>query len=361
MGMKARCSGWYNNQPEFSIQEQRAMESVPVKVGLDYHQRSVQVGVMDMQGRLLGNRSCDNDWQAIVSFAERHGRVTGAAMEACTGAADLAEELVAKAGWSMHLAHPGYVNRMRQNPDKHDWGDARLLADLERVGYLPRVWLAPQETRELRRLVAYRQQLADQRRTIKLRVGALLRDQRQVYTGVGHTWTRRWCAWLTQASLGEQSRWIIERHLAQMDSVCKEISAVEDRLEALTAEDAVVQQLLKYKGIGPVTAWVMRAYIGRFDRFRTGKQLSRFCGLSPRNASSGERQADAGLIQAGRPDLRRTLIEAAHRLMRYEPTWRQRAARLLHRGKPYCVVSAAIANRWVRWLFHRMQPPRQVA
>lgn len=336
------------------------MESVPVKVGLDYHQKSVQVGVMAMDGRLLGNRSCDNDWQAIVSFAERHGRVTGAAIEACTGAADLAEELVQKAGWSMHLAHPGYVSRMRQNPDKHDWGDARLLADLERVGYLPQVWLAPQETRELRRLVGYRQQLADERRDHKLRVGALLRDQRQICRE-GKPWTRRWFRWLSGAALGEQSRWIIERQLSKMERVCREIAAVEKRLDALTRDDPVVRKLIEYKGIGPVTAWVMRAYIGRFDRFRTGKQLSRFCGLSPRNASSGERQADAGLIKAGHPDLRRTLIEAAHRLMRYDPKWQQRARGLRGKGKPYCVVSAAIANRWMRWLFHQMQPPAQVA
>ena len=49
----------------------------------------------------------------------------------------------------------------------------RLLADLERVGYLPRVWLAPHSVQELRRLVRYRQQLADDRRDLKLRLGAM--------------------------------------------------------------------------------------------------------------------------------------------------------------------------------------------
>ena len=149
--------------------------------------------------------------------------------------------------------------------------------------------------------------------------------------------------------------------LARPQWVRREIVKVEKRLEKLTRDDPVVQKLLKHKGIGPVTAWVMRAYIGRFDRFRTGKQLSRFCGLSPRNASSGERQADAGLIKAGHPDLRRTLIEAAHRLMRCDPEWHERAQTLLGKGKPYCVVSAAIANRWMRRLFHQMQAPAQVA
>ena len=59
---------------------------------------------------------------------------------------------------------------MKQNPDKTDCQDAHLVADLERVGYLPRVWLAPHYIRELRHVVRYRLQLTDQRRATKLRV-----------------------------------------------------------------------------------------------------------------------------------------------------------------------------------------------
>jgi hypothetical protein len=69
-----------------------------------------------------------------------------------------------------------------------------------------------------------------------------------------------------------------------------------------------------------------------------------------------QRQADAGLVKAGNSQLRTVLVEAAHRLMRYDEKWGKCAARLLLRGKPPGVVTAAIANRWVRWLFHQMQP-----
>ena len=103
-------------------------------------------------------------------------------------------------------------------------------------------------------------------------------------------------------------------------------------------------------GIGIVTACVLRAEIGRFDRFRTGKQLSRFYGLSPRNASSGDRQADAGLVKAASPLLRTTLIEAAHRLVRFQPQWRTLRDRLCEARKPVTVAIAAVANRWTRWL-----------
>jgi len=331
------------------------MGTLPVIVGLDYSDRPVQVCVLNEQGRTLGNRVCANDWQAIREFAESYGRVVRAAIESCSGAANLADELVTRAGWHVDLAHPGYVARMKQSPDKTDYQDARLLADLERVGYLPRVWLAPEPIRELRHLVRYRQQLVEQRKAVKLRIRALLRERRCRPPATVNPWTRAWLMWVAQdASLGEQSRWIMERHLEELRRIADAVKQAEKRLHAATAEDPEVAKLQKQPGIGPVTSWALRAEIGRFDRFRTGKQLARFCGTSPRNASSGERMADAGLIRAASPTLRATIIEAAQRLIRTQATWAQLAARLRARGKPKCVAVAAVANRWVRKLYHQM-------
>jgi len=336
------------------------MATVPVYVGLDYHYASVQMCILDPQGKVLANRPCANDSDVIAEIVRPFSDVFHAGIEACCGAANLAEELVNRAGWSVDLAHPGFVARMKQNPDKTDFTDARLLADLERVGYLPRVWLAPEEVRELRRLVRYRQQLAGERKNLKLRVGALLRDGRVVQPQL-RSWTVAWIQWLRQtADLSPQTRWIVDRQLTRLASLSQEISAVERHLRELTAADKMVQELLLMKGIGLVTAVTLRAEIGRFDRFRTGKQLARYCGLSPRNASSGARQADAGLIKAGNAQLRTVIIEAAHRLMRYEERWRKLGQSLRSRGKPASLVIGAVANRWVRWLYHQLQPSRLV-
>ncbi len=135
------------------------MGRIPVFVGLDDHQDAVQVCVLDGSGKPLANRRCVNDWQAIERVVRRQGMPIRVASEACSGAAHLADELATHAGRPMHLAHPGYVSRLKQSPDKSDYSDSRLLADLERVGHLPPVWLAPEAIRELRRLVRYRQQL----------------------------------------------------------------------------------------------------------------------------------------------------------------------------------------------------------
>lgn len=330
-----------------------------VYVGLDYHSSFVQVCVLDSTGRVIVNQRCENSAPAIAAAVRsRVGEEAAVfvAIEACCGAANLADELVSRFGWSVDQAHPGYVNRLKQSPDKTDFGDARILADLERVGYLPKVWTAPEEVRELRRVVRYRQQLVQERRATKLRISAALREARLKPPASVNVWTKAWLAWLDRAELSEQARWIVSRQLERLKFLKVEIQEVEARLEQLTQDDALVKQLRTMSGIGLITAVTIRAEIGRFDRFRTGKQLSRFCGLSPRNASSGQKQADAGLIKAGNSNLRAVLIEAAQRLVRHDERWMKLYCQLWQRGKPKCVALAAVANRWVRWLFHQVQP-----
>jgi transposase len=333
------------------------MSTVRVFVGLDYHDSGVQVCILDPGGRQLANAACLNDASVLAAFVAPHGGQVFAAIEACTGSADLADELVGRFGWSVDLAHPGYVRRMKQTPDKTDFTDARVLADLERVGYLPKVWTAPAAVRDLREVVRYRHQLAAQRRATKVRVRALLRQHRRKPPAEVRPWTIAWHKWLRDGTnLPDAARWVIDRHLADLADLAKRLKTVETHLARLTADDPLVQYLLAVKGVGPITAVTIRAEIGRFDRFRTGKQVARFCGLSPRNASSGTREADSGLIRAGNPLLRTMVIEAAHRVARYQPRWRALKAALISRGKPPSVAVAAVANRWMRWLFHHVQP-----
>jgi transposase len=332
------------------------MDNVPVYVGLDYHSKSVQVCVVDAAGRVVVNRRCGNSVLEIGEAVGSGRTVARAAIESCCGAADLAEALGRDLGLPVTIAHAGYVARMKHNPDKTDFSDARMLAELARAGLLPAVWPAPGPIRELRLLVRLRGDLVGQARATKTRVLAVLRQQRIAEPATGR-WTLRWLAWLTgpDAGLSEQGRFVVELLLDELRSLKARVAKVEARLRSATESDQIVHRLLAIKGVGEVTAWTMRAVIGRFDRFATGKQLARFCAVTPCNASSGQRVADAGMIKAGDPQLKSVLIEAAHRLRRYDPRWRAFSESMRERGKPASVVVGAIANRWVRGLLHSMK------
>jgi len=336
-------------------------------VGFDYHNCFVQVCVLDPSGEVLGNEQIANDLRSIRNYVEdtRDGRlVQEAAVETCGGASRFVEQL-RELDYPVGLAHAGICSKMKQSPDKSDFADAHLLADLCRVGYLPRVWLPPKDIRDLRRLGRYRQQLVEQRRNVKLRIRAMLREERiPAPAEVGNAWTKAWLAWLKSTeSLNDHSRWVMDQHLEDLERLIRKVREVEQRMEKATADDPLVQKLRKTKGVGLVTAVVMRAEIGSFDRFSCGKQLARYCAVTPKNASSGRRQADGGLVKAGNLTLRTMLIEAAHRLARYQPKWKQMKEHLTKRGKPASVAAAAVANRWVRKLFWEMReaPDQSVA
>jgi transposase len=329
------------------------MSNVTLFCGVDYHQDQLQVCLLDAAARQVVNRGVANDVQEVARLLRQAGDVKAVAIEACCGAAAFGEALAGCGSWRVELAHPGYVARLKQSPDKSDYSDGRLLADLTRVGYLPRVWLAPPEVRDLRQLMNHRQRLVDRRRALKLQVGAVLREQRVKPTG--SRWSKPWVAEVRDNHrLTPAARWIVNDLLEEITHAGGKIEQVELQLRDACQGDSEIERLRAIEGVGEVTAWMLRAWVGRFDRFRTGKQLSRYCGLSPRNASSGNRQADAGLIDAANKSLRAVLIQAAHRLIRCDERWGGLARRLLGHGKPKCVAVAAVANRWVRSMHHRM-------
>src|SRR5437868_3547122 len=108
------------------MEKTQVQESVPVSVGLDYHARSVQVCVVGADLAVLRNVRCGNSVCEIARTMRSEWRVKRAAVESCCGAADLAEALAAELRWPVTLAHPGYANRMKCNPDKSDHSDARM-------------------------------------------------------------------------------------------------------------------------------------------------------------------------------------------------------------------------------------------
>lgn len=332
------------------------MSSLFTYVGLDYHDDTIRVCILSEDGDPLINRDVPNCPVAVDGLVRTYGAPKAVAIEACCGAADFATKLERLTQWDVRMAHPGYVAKLKKSRDKSDHDDAWLLADLVRVNYLPEVWIADEKTRQFRRLTRYRESVAAERKDLKLRMRSLLREER-IQLPECRPFTIAWMNWLKEVSLSEESRWIMDRMIHQFGERVAELKAIEKRMvESITA-DAICQELLKQPGVGLITAITLRAEIGRFDRFSNGKQLAKFCGVTPRNASSGKRQADGGLIVESNKHLRKVVIEAAKRLPRHETKWKDFHQRL-RCSKPANVVSAAIANRWIRWLYHQLKDVR---
>jgi len=130
---------------------------------------------------------------------------------------------------------------MKQTPDKSDWTDAKLLADLTRAGYIPRVWLAPKPIRELRELVRHRHALVEQRKQVTLRIRALLRNHRIVCS---HSpWTIPWRKWLLdEANIpSKNALFLLRDHFDTIDHFNQKISNVTEKMQAEVMDDPVVR------------------------------------------------------------------------------------------------------------------------
>ena len=89
------------------------MDMLPVYVGLDYHEDTIRVCILEQDQKVLFNRDQPNDVRRVAAAISLFGQPAGVALEACCGAAEFATELGALTGWNVRLAHPGYVQRMK--------------------------------------------------------------------------------------------------------------------------------------------------------------------------------------------------------------------------------------------------------
>jgi transposase len=142
-------------------------------VGVDLHRRRSVIVVLDGDGTELWTHRIDNSPLNLGLEIEKAGPAPEVVLEATWGwywAADV----ITEAGGRVHLAHPlgiaGYENRRVKN----DQEDARLLADLLRMGRLPEAWIPPESIRHQRELVRYRRKLSQLRAGLKAQVHAVL-------------------------------------------------------------------------------------------------------------------------------------------------------------------------------------------
>lgn len=86
-----------------------------------------------------------------------------------------------------------------------------------------------------------------------------------------------------------------------------------------TGAEAMVQQLMALKGIGPVAAWVFAKEFFSWRRFRNAKEVGSLAGLTGTPYASGASQREQGISKAGNRRIRRLAVEIAWLWLRYQP------------------------------------------
>jgi transposase len=103
--------------------------------------------------------------------------------------------------------------------------------------------------------------------------------------------------------------------LGEIDQLAEKAKQIERALDALTAEDPVVQRLQQLPGIGLIASTGLRAAISDIHRFSTARHLASWLGLTAREHSSGQKRRLGGISKQGDVYLRMLLIHGARAVL----------------------------------------------
>jgi transposase len=223
---------------------------------------------------------------------------------------------------------------------KTDRDDALRLAQLHALGQLPIVALPPPATRQWRSLIAYRQTLVGRRVAVQNRIRALFVAQGLPAPRGAKAWTTTGLDGLALqakplADCGPDGLWrgLLHLALAEYHQLRELLDHAEERLDALAKSDKSVQLLESTPGVGPRTAEAIVAHLHQPERFASGKQVSAYVGLAPKQFQSGETDRRGRITRRGPALLRKLLVECAWVMLRYNGWARAVYLRLTHGGK----------------------------
>jgi transposase len=271
-------------------------------------------------------------------------------------------EACANAGWAADLARAhglavkvantsGEAWRFTHLKRKTDRDDALRLAELEALGQLPTVALPDAAARQRRALIAHRQALVGRRVAAQNRIRALFAGQGLPAPRGHRAWTATGLAGLdlqakplADCAPAELWRGMLHLALADYRHLLAQVEATEAALDRLAAADPATRLLETAPGVGPRTAEAVAAHLGDPKRFASGKQVSAYAGLVPRQYQSGETDRKGRITRRGPGVLRKLLVECAWASLRYNAWARATYARLTRGGvtrkKPAIVALA---------------------
>jgi transposase len=250
-----------------------------------------------------------------------------------------------------------YVRR-----NKTDRTDVDGMLEADRCADIGPVPLKTPEQQGIQALHRIREQLKAQRTaTINLLRGVLREFGVVIPMGAAKVRPAVLCALEDgQNDLPMSLRDTLAGLLEQILALETRMAGIEHHLDEFASRDAATQRYQDAPGIGLLTATALRASIGSLDRFPSGRHLSAWIGLVPREHSSGSQRRLGRISKRGDGYLRTLLIHGARSAL-HAATARRRKGQPLDPLQAWALAvqqrqghnkaAVALANKLVRRLW----------
>ncbi len=317
-------------------------DSTPLRfVGLDIHKHYLVACGVDGNGKQVMDPQHVPNERVEAWIAKHLTRQDAVVLEMTTNTWKM-HDLLAPYVQSVTVVHPPHVSLIVRAQVKTDKKAALTLAQLHAAHLLPAVWVPPQEVRELRSIIAQRHKMSRLSATSKNRLHALLHSkqiQPPEGTALFDPETREWWEKLPLTPI---ELYRLQSDLDTLEFARAQVVRLDRCLAKLAVQDARVPLLVQLPGIAILNAMTILAAIGDIARFPDPSHLVGYAGLGARVHDSGEMHQTGRITKAGRRDLRRALVEAAHHAVVCNPHWKGKFEKLEKRkGRSKAVVAVA--------------------
>lgn len=279
-------------------------------IAVDIAKSVFEIAVSTIPGQVSERRRCSRA-QMLAFFRSRPPATV--VLEACGSAHQLGRELEAM-GHRVRLLPPKHVRRYVLG-NKTDRADATGLLEANRNEQIKPV---PVKTEAQQALAAVHRMRSGWMRTRTARLNLIRGVLRElgVTIPVGARNVRpRVVEILGSGRIAQSMEMLLAAVLAETRQLDELIAEAELQLKVLAGEMESVKALQTIPGVGLLTATALVASVGEPSRFRSGRCLSSFIGLVPREHSSGLTRRLGSITKRGDPYLRTLLTHGARSVL----------------------------------------------
>ncbi|MFZ2654160.1 MAG: IS110 family transposase [Victivallales bacterium] len=254
---------------------------------------------------------------------------------------------------------------------KTDRVDAKFLAGLHPSDNLPLVWIPSEEEEQRRMAVREAERIGEDIRRNNNRIISLL-ERWMPGVEKKHKSSAEWDLRIKEwAARGVMKRVPLE--LERLRNMVRELEVLEknferwEEMQSMKEEEqkkeirgdgkiSAIEILSQYRGING-SARKISWELGDMGRFKNGRKLSSYLGLTPTPWASGKMRREQGISKKGRGELRALAIELAWNWVRWQPDcvivkkWKDR---LDVKGRSRRVAIVALARQLMVVFFRRV-------
>jgi transposase len=321
-------------------------------IGLDVHKKIIWYCIKKANGNIVDDGKLPATREALCNWAENLSRPWFGAMEA-TMFTGWVYDFLSPYAKELKVGHSYMIRAIAASKKKNDRVDAAKLADLLRCDLFPECRMASEESRELRRVLRYRNLLVREATRMKNKTAGLLMEVGAEYDK-SRLHGRRYFNDLMER-LDYVPRSVV--HLLKLTHSSMEVFEENQKhlCQALKSHSALrerVERLMSIPGVGEITALTWALEIDDPHRFSSRKKAVSYCGLCSAQDESAGKSKRGPLSKQRNKHLQTVLVEAAKLAPRWNPQLAQVYQEEIRRGSNRNKATLAVARKLVAYLLY---------